>query len=88
VNQLATIAEYISIASPVYAEHVVDQVVRRLRQVRDFPASGRRIPEAPDSDVREVIEPPYRIVYRVSSSFVEVIAIVHGRQDLVDHLEK
>lgn len=32
VTQLAAIAEYISLDSPVYAEQVIDQIVRRLAQ--------------------------------------------------------
>jgi plasmid stabilization system protein ParE len=86
VNQLGAIAEYIGLASPVYAEQVVERIVVRLRQAQDFPASGRRVPEAPNVDLRELIESPYRIIYRATSSAIVVIAIVHGRQDLLRHL--
>ena len=82
VNQLSAIAEYISLSSPVYAEQVLERLVFRLRQAQDFPESGRRVPESGHSDARELIEPPYRIVYRVRHEAVEVLAIVHGRQDL------
>ena len=81
-EQLGSIAEYISLASPVYAEQVVERIVLRLRQAQEFPASGRRVPEAGDLDVREVVERPYRLLYRASPVAVEVLAIVHGRQDL------
>ena len=43
-NQLGAIAEYISLASPVYAEQMVERIVSRLRQAQDFPDSGRRVP--------------------------------------------
>ena len=82
VNQLSAIAEYISSSSPVYAEHVLERVVLRLRQAQQFPDSGRRVPESGHADARELFEAPYRIVYRVRSQSVEVLAIVHGRQDL------
>jgi plasmid stabilization system protein ParE len=32
-EQLGSIAEYISLASPVYAEQVVERIVLRLRQL-------------------------------------------------------
>ena len=86
VNQLGAIAEYISLASPVYAEQVIERIVGRLRQAQEFPESGRRLSEAPDAGLRELIESPYRLIYRVTPSAIEVIAIVHGRQDLLREL--
>jgi toxin ParE1/3/4 len=82
VNQLGTIAEYISLASPIYAEQVVERLVARLRQAQDFPESGRHVPEAGQIELRELIESPYRVIYRVHPAAIEVIAVVHGRQDL------
>ena len=61
-NQLGAIAEYISLASPVYADQVVERIVSRLRQAQQFPASGRRVPEAGNTDTRELVERPYRII--------------------------
>lgn len=86
VNELGAIAEYISLASPVYAERVVDRIVMRLRQAQDFRDSGRRVPEASTTEVRELIESPYRILYRTMPTAIEVIAIVHRHQDLSPHL--
>ena len=86
-NQLGTIAEYISLASPVYAEQMVERIVSRLRQAQDFPDSGRRVPEFGRSDVRELFEAPYRVVYRITSSNIEVVAVVHGRRELPPQLE-
>ena len=85
-NQLGAIAEYISLASPVYAEQMVERIVSRLRQAQDFPDSGRRVPEFGRSDVRELFEAPYRVVYRITSSSIEVVAVIHGRRDLPEHL--
>ena len=82
VDELAAIAEQISLTSPVYAEQMVDRLVARLRQAQEFAMSGRVVPEAGNSDVRELYEWPYRVIYRVRSDHIEVIAIVHGRRDL------
>ena len=46
VSQLSAIAEYVSLSSPVYAEQMLDRIVLRLRQLEQFPESGRRVPEA------------------------------------------
>ncbi len=86
VNQLGGIAEYVSVTSPVYAEQLVERIVSRLSQVQAFPESGRRVAEAPTLGVRELIEAPYRLIYRVREHAIEVVAIVHGSQDLLKHL--
>ncbi len=81
-DQLAVIAEYISITSPVYAEQVVERIAKRFQQAQSFPDSGRAVPEArPGEPLRELIETPYRLVYAVRPEAIEVIAVLHGRQD-------
>ena len=82
VTQLGAIAEYIAVSSPVYAEQVVDRVVRRLEQAQRFPESGRAVPEYDAADIRELIEFPYRLIYRVRPDGIEVLAILHGRQEV------
>jgi plasmid stabilization system protein ParE len=79
VSQLGAIAEYISVASPIYAEQVVEQLVQRLDQARRFPQSGRVVPEFERPDLRE---PPYRLIYRVYADTIEVVAVVHARREL------
>jgi toxin ParE1/3/4 len=85
-NQLAAIAEYISVASSVYAEQMVERIVVRLRQAQEFPESGRHVSESRAADLRELIETPYRVIYRATDQYIDVIAIVHGRQDLGSRL--
>ncbi|HET7450028.1 MAG TPA: type II toxin-antitoxin system RelE/ParE family toxin [Gaiellaceae bacterium] len=55
---------------------------RRLEQAAEYPESGRVVPEVGAPDVRELIEWPYRLVYRVRPEVIEVVAVIHGRQDL------
>ena len=83
VLQLAAITEYISLDSPVYAEQVLDRLVSRLEQARTFPQSGRVVPEVARDDVREFIEPPYRLIYRVGAELVEVLSVLHSRREAV-----
>ena len=81
-QQLGAIAEHISLTSPIYAEQTVDRLVRRFDQACRFPESGRMVPEFEQPDIRELIEPPYRLLYRIRADAIEVLAILHGRQDL------
>ena len=82
VDQLSAIADYFSQTSPVYAETLVTRVDAHLHRLLDFPEVGRLIPEADAPSVREVIEWPYRVIYRIRPEAIEVLAIVHVRRDL------
>lgn len=81
VDHLGAIAEYVSRSSPIYAEQLVQRIVHRLDQVRAFPESGSVVAEAASPSVRQVIEWPYRIIYRHRADVIEVLAIIHGRRE-------
>ena len=79
---LAAIFQYISQDSSEYAQRTVDRLTRRSEQIATFPHSGRKVPEYEADDLREVIEGPYRVIYRVTPEQVDVIAVVHGARNL------
>ncbi len=78
--QLESIQAYIGQTSPLYATLTVERLVRRAGQLREFPQSGRAVPERPESTIRELLEPPYRIIYRAEADSVIVLAVIHSRQ--------
>ena len=78
IQHLLGIYEYIAQDSPFYAERMVDRLTRRSEQIGAFPHSGRMVPEYSSVDIREVIEAPYRIIYRTKQDQIDVLAVVHG----------
>ena len=48
----------------------------------NFPHLGREVPEMGIEHIREIVRDGYRIVYVVSGEDMEVLAVLHGRQDL------
>jgi addiction module RelE/StbE family toxin len=80
LEQLWAIHEYIAQSSPQYAQRVVDRLTRRSWQIRDFPLSGRVVPEYNAPQIREVIEGPYRIIYYIKPDQIDVLAVIHGAQ--------
>ena len=74
------IHEYIARDSPVYAQRMIDRLTRRSEQIAGFPLSGGMVPEYEADDIRQVIEKPYRLIYRVRSNQVDILAVVHGAQ--------
>jgi addiction module RelE/StbE family toxin len=77
VEHLVNIYEYIALNSPTYAKGMVDKITRRSEQIADQPLSGRKVPEYQADDIRELIEKPYRIIYRIKADQIDVIAVIH-----------
>ena len=48
--------------------------------------SGRVVPEFKIDQIREVIERPYRIIYYIKPDQIEVLAVVHGSQDILNKI--
>jgi len=86
-NNLDDIYDYIAQDSVRYAQETVDRLTSCSGQIGSFPYSGREVPEYATNDLREIIEPPYRIIYYIDSDFIEVVAVVHSAQKL-DKIQK
>jgi toxin ParE1/3/4 len=82
IAHLLAIYEHIARDAPIYAQHIVDRLTRRSEQIAMFPQSGRVVPEYGAPDIREVIERPCRIIYRIREEQIDVLAVVHSAQVL------
>lgn len=80
--QLAAIHEYVSRDAPREADALIRRLVDRVVQLKTVPQSGRRVPEYPDDDLRELMSRPYRIIYRQRDERLEVVTVMHYRQQL------
>lgn len=75
---LIAIHEYIAADSPVNAMRVVNRLIGRVRQLRTFARSGRVVAELGEETIREVIEAPYRVIYRVLAGRIEIVTVMHN----------
>ncbi|MCI0354632.1 MAG: type II toxin-antitoxin system RelE/ParE family toxin [Acidobacteria bacterium] len=80
-RDLSEIREYISLDSPPSADRVLRQIIDSTQRLKQFPESGRRVPESPNTDLREVVVPPYRVIYAVQEGAVVILGVAHGRRD-------
>ncbi len=80
IKHLTNIYEYIALNSPTYARRMVDRITQRSEQISTQPFSGRKVPEYETEDIRELIEKPYRIIYRLKQDQIDVLAVIHGAQ--------
>jgi addiction module RelE/StbE family toxin len=86
VEHLVNIYEHIALNSPTYAKGMVDKITRRSEQITDQPLSGRKVPEYQTDDIRELIEKPYRIIYRIKADQIDVVAVIHGARLLPEEI--
>ena len=84
IGHLVNIYEYIAINSPTYGRRMVDRITWRSVQIAEQPLSGKKVPEYDAEDIRELIEKPYRIIYRIKPKQIDVLAVVHGARLLPD----
>ena len=67
---------------PEVGERIIAEVVSRLEQLTEFPESGRIVPEFGVAHLREVIVPPYRVVYRLDKMKVRVVRVWRSERQL------
>jgi toxin ParE1/3/4 len=72
--------EFIRQDSPTAARQLREKAEATLSRLREFPESGRLIPEFPELPHREVIVRPYRFFYRVVGETVWIVAVWHSAQ--------
>ena len=78
-SDLASIRAFIAQDSPHFAEVVVGRLLLSGDRLEKFPESGREVPEFPGSGLREVIQRPFRVVYRlVGESEVHILTVHHS----------
>lgn len=76
---LAAIHAFVEADSPPFATVVVRRLLKAVERLQEFPQSGRSVPEYSDATIREVILPPYRIVYRiVDLENIHVLTVHHA----------
>lgn len=69
------LAWYDSKDAPDVGRRLVGDVVERMRQLEEFPDSGRVVPELETLGLRELVMPPFRILYRRDDLVVTIVRI-------------
>ena len=82
LERLNEIADYIARDNPDAANRLVARLFKAVDLLEQFPEFGRHVPEMRNSDYREVIASPCRIIYRIENEVVIVIFVMRGEQQL------
>jgi len=88
-QDLKKIIEYIADDSEVQARRVYLAIKQKADNLRQMPLQGRIIPELRYYSIltyRELISPPWRIIYKTEENKVWVLAVIDGRRNVEDIL--
>ena len=78
-DDLQGIYDFIARDSHQYALLIVEGLLASVDRLEQFPLLGRTVPERQREDLRELIRPPYRIIYRVKG-VIEILTIIRSSQ--------
>ncbi|MDD2598994.1 MAG: type II toxin-antitoxin system RelE/ParE family toxin [Kiritimatiellae bacterium] len=77
---LDEVAEYIALDNPLAASSYVKKVFKCVDRLGDYPNSGKRPTELPDSPYREVVVPPCRVFYRIEDNRVYIVHVMRSER--------
>jgi addiction module RelE/StbE family toxin len=79
-TELRKIAEYIKRDSAANAATVISKLTGEVRRLKQFPFSGRIVPEWNNATFRELIVYDYRVVYKLGPDTASILTILHSRR--------
>jgi plasmid stabilization system protein ParE len=76
LNDLKDIqAYYLDQGVPESGQKFVGAILEKVQRLIDHPDSGRKVPEFDQEQIREIIHPPFRIVYLRNTTTVSLIRV-------------
>ncbi len=87
-RDLRQIYDHIALDSKYYARKVIETIVDKESLISHSPRIGRIVPEIEDENIREIFVYSYRLIYEIAPEGVEVLAVIHGRRELLSHLDE
>lgn len=68
-------AYYLEQGVPSVGEKLVAEIIAHVEVLPDHPEIGRMVPEFSDVRIRELIHPPFRIVYWLDDQTIHIIRV-------------
>ena len=83
ISDLINISAYIEKDSRTYAKITINKIRSSARRIRDFPLSGRIVPEINVNEIREVFVGNYRLIYFiVEKDRIDILSVYHSARML------
>ncbi|MGA7238952.1 MAG: type II toxin-antitoxin system RelE/ParE family toxin [Bryobacteraceae bacterium] len=77
-DEFEAAVKHIQQDNPAAGRNVAQAVIGRIEQLATFPGLGR---PGEVKRTRELVSPPYVVVYRSTEETIEILHIWHGAQD-------
>lgn len=68
-------AHYLAQGVPDIGQKFVNAILKDVQRLRDHPDSGRKVPEFDQDRIREIIHPPFRVVYLRNAASVNLVRV-------------
>ena len=81
LGDLRALHEFIARRSPGYANAMVQRIIARTASLSQHPLIGAIVPEYDSDEIREVLESPYRIIYRSLPGQIDIVAVIHAARN-------
>jgi len=78
---LVSARDHLALDDARAADELLRKVAAAIGKLRKYPGIGRVVPERRSLGYREVVLPPYRLVYAVVASEVQILRLWHDRRD-------
>jgi len=73
--------------TPEVGTRLVGAVISSAEQLAEFPESGRIVPEFDSPWLRELVRPPFRIVYRLDANRVRIVRVWRSERTMQEPKE-
>ncbi|HEX3000043.1 MAG TPA: type II toxin-antitoxin system RelE/ParE family toxin [Armatimonadota bacterium] len=81
-SDLADIVAYIAADSPANAAAFAQQLLAAAASLQELSQRGRIVPETGRPDIRELLIKHYRLIYHLTTTTIDILALVHGMRKL------
>ena len=66
--------------SSLQGERFIEKIIEKGESLLEFHHRGRIVPELGMSDIRELLEGNYRIIYRITEKEIQIVSVFEGHQ--------
>jgi toxin ParE1/3/4 len=91
IYDIQEIVDYIADEDATIALKILDRLESKMNSLKEYPERGRVVPELLNQNImeyHEIIETPWRIIYKIVDLNVFILTVIDGRRNVQDVLLK
>jgi toxin ParE1/3/4 len=91
IYDIQEIVDYIADEDATIALKILDRIESKINSLKEYPERGRVVPELLNQNImeyHEIIETPWRIIYKIVDQNVFILTVIDGRRNVQDVLLK